>query len=117
MDDFLGLVNQLMALGGFAALVAILINVLKGFGVVKDGTAGTWAAGLNLAGLITLFALSIFEPGFEVGEIDAHLAQIAEILTLIFGYVMQNWVSKGTHQVLSTGGVPLIGKSHSDGPF
>jgi hypothetical protein len=113
VEQVLGLVEQLMALGGFAAFVAILINVLKTFGVVKDGTSGTWAAGLNLAGLIALFALNIVEPGFDVGGVDAHLAQIAQILTLIFNYIMQNWVSKGTHQVLSSGGVPVIGRSYT----
>lgn len=115
--DFLNLVEQLLALGGFAALAAIVINVLKAFGVVKDGTAGTWAAGINLAGLIALFISGIFAPEFDIGVVDQHLAQLAKIFSLIFSYVMQNWVSQGTHKVLSKGQVPVIGKSNSEVPF
>ncbi len=117
MEGLLGFVEQLMALGGFAALIAVVINVLKTLGVVKDGQAGTWATGLNLAGLIGLFVAGIVAPEFEVAGLDATLAQIAEILSLIFAFIIQNWVSKGTHNVFSGGKVPVIGKSYSDGPF
>ncbi len=117
MQELLGIFEQLMALGGFAALIAMVINVLKTFGVVKDGQAGTWAAGLNLAGLIGLYVAGIVAPEFDISVLDANLAQIAEIFTLIFAFIVQNWVSKGTHSVLSSGGAPGIGKSYSDGPF
>jgi len=109
--DFMKLVEQLLALGGFAAIVAIVVNVLKAVGVVKDGTGGTWAAGFNLVGLIALYGLQIFAPELGTGAVDVHLAQVAEILSLIFSYVIQNWVSQGTHKVLSKGNVPLIGTS------
>lgn len=117
MEGLLSFVEQLMALGGFAALIAVVINVLKSVGVIKDGQAGTWAAGMNLAGLIGLFVAGIVAPEFEVAGLDANMAQIAEILSLIFAFILQNWVSKGTHSVFSSGGVPVIGKSYSDGPF
>ncbi len=114
MEGLLGLVDQLMVLGGFAAMVAVIINVLKTFGVVKDGQAGTWSTGLNLAGLIGLFVAGIVAPEFDIPGLDANLAQIAEILSLIFAYIMQNWISKGTHSVFSSGQVPVIGKSYSE---
>jgi len=116
--NFMSLFEHLLALGGFAAIAAIIVNVLKAVGVVKDGTAGTWAAGFNLAGLITLYALQVYAPEFDPSVVDSHLAQVAEILALILSYVMQNWVSQGTHKVLSKGNVPVIGTTLTvDDPF
>ena len=114
MEGLMSLVEQLAVLGGFAALISVLINVLKTFGVVKDGQAGTWSAGLNLAGLIGLFVTGIVAPDFEVAGLDQNMAQIAEIFALIFAFVSQNWISKGTHSVFSAGQVPVIGRSFSD---
>ena len=66
-------------------------------------------AGLNLAGLIGLFVAGVVAPEFDVVGLDGSLGQIAEILSLIFAFIMQNWVSKGTHSVFSKGSVPVIG--------
>jgi hypothetical protein len=117
MEGLLGFVEQLMALGGFAALIAVVINVGKSVGLIPDGHAGTWAVGLNLAGLIGLFVAGIVAPEFDAVGLSGNMAQVAEILSLIFAFIVQNWVSKGTHEVFSSGGVPVIGKSFSDGPF
>jgi hypothetical protein len=114
MEGLLTLFEQLMVLGGFAALIAVVINVLKTIGVVKDGQAGIWASGFNLAGLIGLFVVGIVAPEFDIAGLDANVAQIAEILSLIFAFILQNWVSKGTHSVFSSGQVPVIGRSFSD---
>jgi hypothetical protein len=111
--DFLNLVNTLLAMGGFASLVAIVINVLKAVKVVKDGQAGLWSAGLNLGGLILLYVLKIYDPEFDTDVINTHMAQIAEILSLVFAYVMQFFITKTTHGVLSDGKAPVIGKSFS----
>lgn len=117
MEGLLSLIEQLMALGGFAALIAVVINVMKTIGWVHDGQAGTWAAGLNLAALVGLFVTGIVAPEFEVAGLNTTLSALAEILGLIFAFIVQLWVSKGTHTVLSSGDVPVIGKSFSDGPF
>ena len=114
MEGLLSLFEQLMVLGGFAALISVVINVLKTIGVVKDGQAGLWATGLNLAGLIGLFVAGIVAPEFDVPGLDGNMAQIAEILSLIFVFITQNWISKGTHAVFSSGQVPVIGRSFSD---
>lgn len=117
MEGLQSLFGQLMALGGFAALIAVVINVGKTFGWIKDGQAGTWSAGLNLAGLIGLLVAGIVAPEFDITGLDGNMAQVAEILSLIFALIVQIWVSKGTHSVFSSGGVPVIGKSFSDLPF
>lgn len=117
MESLLSFVEQLMALGGVAAAIALIVNVLKTVGVVKDGQAGTWAAGLNLIGLIGLFVAGVVAPEFDIPGLDATIAQITEILSMIFAFILQNWVSKGTHEVFSSGQVPIVGKSYSKGPF
>ena len=112
MEGLIELLGQLGALGGFAALVAMIVNVAKAIGWIPDGHAGQVAAGLNLAGLIALYAASKFAPGFDIGIFDAQLGQVADILILVFAFVFENFVSKGTHNTLSGMRVPLIGKSN-----
>jgi len=112
MEGLIELLGQLGALGGFAALVAMVVNVLKQFGLIPDGHAGQVAVGLNLAGLVALFAVGQFVPGFDIGGFDQQLGSIAEILVLIFAFVFQNFISKGTHNTLSGMRVPVIGKSN-----
>ena len=113
-DPVLGaVIKQFLAMGGFAALVAILINIFKAIGWVKDGTAGTVSAIANLAGLVGVFVLQNFVPDVSVTLIDEHMTVIAQILTSIFSYVYQYWVSYGTHNLLSAGNVPLIGTSNT----
>lgn len=111
--DFWAVVSQFLTLGGFAAIVAVLINILKAMGVVKDGTAGTWAAGANLIGLGLLYVFQVVSPDLNIGAVDTHLSEIAKILTSIFSYVYTYWVSNRTHNVLAAGKVPLIGTSNT----
>ena len=112
MEGLVELIGQLGALGGFAALVAMLVNVLKSFGLIGDGHAGQVAVGLNLAGLVALFVVGQFAPGFDIGIFDQQLGQLAEILILIFAFVFQNFISNGTHGTLSGMRIPVIGKSN-----
>ena len=106
-------IQQFLVMGGFAALVAMFINIFKTIGWVKDGTAGTVSAIVNLAGLVGVFLLQNFFPNISITAIDEHMTIIAQILTSIFTYIYQYWVSSGTHKVLSAGNVPLIGASNT----
>ena len=108
MDELL---VQWGALAGFAALIAFAINVLKTLGVVKEGEAPTYSAGLNLAGLVMLLVLKIYKPEVDVGELDVQVAQAVEVGVVVFGYVVQLLGSKLAHEVVR--GVPGIGKSIS----
>ena len=107
--EFGELLNQWAALVGVAALIAVLINVMKLVGVVKDGQAPTWSAGLNLAGLIALLVLKVVKPEFDPGEVDQQAGTLAEIGVLITGFVLQLLASKATHAAVK--GVPVIGTS------
>lgn len=106
---FENLMGEWVGLAGVAALIALLINVGKTAGVIKDGQAGTVSAGLNLLGLAGLLALKVFAPDTSVIEIDTQLSRFAEVGLVLLTYISQLLVSKGAH--LAVKGVPVIGKS------
>lgn len=97
------------SLAGMAALIALVINVLKLAGVVKDGTAQTWSAGLNLFGLVALFVLQIVKPDLDIAGVDGQVMAFVNVATVVLGYVIQLLSSKLTHIAIT--GVPVIGKS------
>ena len=105
------LLAQWAALVGIAALISVLINVLKLAGVVKDGDAPTWSAGLNLAGLVGLLLLKIFRPEIDLAAIDRQAAALAEVSIVLIGYITQLLSSKLTHLAIKQ--VPVIGASYS----
>ncbi len=107
------LLVQWGTLVGVAALIAVIINVLKLAGVVKDGTAQTWSAGLNLAGLIILFVLKIVRPDLDIGELDKQAGALADVALVLIGYISQLLASKLTHTAIRN--IPLIGASYSSG--
>lgn len=107
--DFSDLLTQWSALVGMAALIAVLINLLKLAGLVKDGDAQTWSAALNLLGMAALFLLKVIRPEFDPARVDQQLEGLAKIAMLIIGYISQLLASKTTH--LAVKNVPLIGAS------
>ncbi len=113
MEEIYNLVLSFGTLAGFAAFVAVLINVLKTFGVVKDGQAPKWSAILNLVGLVGLTVAKIVWPDLGINHVDAVAGMVAGILVVVLGYVMQIVVSSKTHTALSEAHIPLIGKSFS----
>lgn len=113
MEDIYNLVLSFGTLAGFAALVAVLINILKTIGVVKDGAAPTWSAILNLAGLAGLVIAKIVVPDLSIGDVDAVAGQVAGILVVVLGYIVQIVVSNETHHALTSTGIPVIGMSYS----
>lgn len=100
------------ALIGFAALASLLINVLKVFNVVKDGTADKWSAGFNLAGVLALLVVKQFFPELQVQPIDNLLGEIAVIGSYILSYVVMLLGSKLTYVAVK--GLPVIGRSNSE---
>jgi hypothetical protein len=104
---------QFASLAGFAALVAVLINLLKTVGVVKDGTAGKWSAGLNLIGLMVLLLLRVFVPSLATEQINGIAGQVSTVLVIVLGFVVQFYTSSDVHDALATANIPVIGKSYS----
>jgi len=111
MPDLSSLLAQFLALAGVGALVALIINVLKVVGVVKDGDAPTWATGANLVGLVILFLLRVFVPQADIGKLDGLAATIAQIGVLVLGLVTQLLASRATHYAVR--GAALVGTSYS----
>lgn len=108
---FNDLLMQLTGLAGFAALVALLINILKSVGIVKDDKAEIWSAGGNLLGLIALYLLRLFNPEFNVPNADAQISTFVSAVTPLVGYILMLLSSKLSH--IAVRGVPVIGKSYS----
>jgi hypothetical protein len=111
--DIMGLILQLLSLAGFGALVAVIVNILKFFNVVQDGTAPTWSTALNIVGLIALFVLKVFLPQQDIGQLDGIAASIAQLLVVVLGLLAQFGFAKLAHFTLK--GVPVFGQSNSLG--
>lgn len=116
--DWLGIVLKL-ALGfgslvGVAALVTVLINILKALGVVKDGTAGQWSAVLNLIFFGVLVYFGVFQPQIATQVLDGYAGQIAMILVFVLGYLAQIFVSPAVHTQLKAMRLPILGASNSN---
>lgn len=111
--DLPGLLGQWAILGGFAAVIALLINVGKTIGLIKDGQAPNWSLGLNLAGLVVFFLVKVFAPDTDVTAANDVANQLAQAGVIILTVVMQLATSKGTNAAVR--GTKVIGKSHSKG--
>jgi hypothetical protein len=103
------LVVQFVALAGFAALVAVVINILKALGIVGDGQAPKWSLAFNLVGFALFVLLGLV--GIDFSAFDPVFAQLASILTAVLGIIGMLGVSRVSHAIVL--GMPLIGKTHS----
>lgn len=108
---FENILLEVGALVGFAALVSLVVNVLKVFGVVKDGTADKWVAGINLVGVLALYVTRLFLPDFDPAPIDSNLKEIATVGAYLLSYITMLLGSKLTYVAVK--GLPVIGKSNS----
>jgi hypothetical protein len=115
--DWLGVILKLAmgfgSLVGVAALVTVLINALKALGLVKDGTAGRWSAGLNLVAFLALAYFAVFQPSLALEVLDGYAGQIATVLLFVLGYLVQIFTSPAVHTQLKAMALPLLGTSQS----
>jgi quinol-cytochrome oxidoreductase complex cytochrome b subunit len=105
-------VNEFLALGGFAVLVTVIVNILKAVKVVQDGQAQTWSFLLNLAGFILFSALGMLNPTIDWGAIDATIAAVASVLIKILELATMPAISKLAHE-WTMKSVPVLGFSYS----
>jgi hypothetical protein len=101
------LVAQFLGLVGFAALAAVVIDLLKRVGIVQDGTAPTWSLGINLVGFIAFVAVSLWKPNFDFLTLDAALATVATIAASIITFIVQLITANATHEALVNAESPL----------
>jgi uncharacterized membrane protein YczE len=82
---------------GVPFVIALVIDILKQFGVVDDGTAGKWSAVLNLIAILALAILLKFMPNFDVVSIDAKILELAKAVAIIVMYLIQLFGTKSAH--------------------
>ncbi len=105
------LLTYVLSLAGVAGLISVVIDVLKRFGLVKDGDAPTWTSGAQLLVLIAVWALKVFNPAFDVEGMDAQLAGFLAVFVPFLNFILDNFIGKLTHKALR--GAYLIGTSHT----
>lgn len=100
LDHILLIIEGLV---GTFALIALLIDIVKWAGVIKDGTAGKWSAAANLVVLITVTVVFKLYPQLDLGGIDAQIAEFAKVVGIVFAYIVQIVGSKYVHKALTRG--------------
>lgn len=113
--DPAAVLQDVMALGGLAGLIALGVNVLKYFGVLKDGQSGPAVAVLNLLLAAGLLSVKQFMPDANVAGWDATLASLASVGTTLFGLFVQFGGSTLVHSIARKMKLPIVGASHADG--
>lgn len=83
---------------GVPFVIALVIDILKQFGVVDDGTAGKWSAVLNLIAILGLAVLLGFVPDLDVVSIDAKILELAKAVAIIVTYLIQLFGTKSAHR-------------------
>jgi hypothetical protein len=112
METILSILLQIGELVGVAAAIAAIINVLKTFGLVKDGQAGAWSAALNLIALAVLVGLKLYRPDLDLKEVDVQVGAFASIIGLVLSLVVQIKSASVVHTLLAyEAHIPVIGKS------
>lgn len=108
LDVILQLALGFASLAGVAALVAVIVQVFKLAGLVKDGTSNKWISALNLIAFIVLVAFQIFKPSIAIAVLDGYAAQIAQIALFVLGFVVQMTTSTPVYNAFKSAGVPLL---------
>lgn len=111
MESLVQYFQGFVALAGVATLLAVIVNIGKALGWVKDGHAPTWAILLNLITFASFVLTRLFVPEIDIAGADATAAELANILSAVFAFVVQLGVSKGANAIVR--GAPLVGYSHS----
>lgn len=91
------------AMVGAQALISLAVDVLRWAGVISDGNAGKWSAGLNLFGLAGIAVALGLYPNFDFPKLDAQFVVIAQFASLVFAYVVQIAGTKRVHQFMVRG--------------
>ena len=113
LDNILLIVEGLV---GTFALIALLVNILKWAGVVNDGTAGKWSAVANLVVLVAVTVAFKLYPQFDLGSVDAQIAEFVKVAGIVFAYIIQIVGSKRVHLAMVYG-LKMRAFSYSQEPF
>lgn len=111
LESIVSLAVGFASLAGVAGLITALVNLLKHFGIVADGSAEKWYAGLSLAAFAGIVLVGVFRPDVSLSELDGIAAQITILVLFVGGLLAQLGLGKAWHAFLR--GTPVIGKSFS----
>ena len=111
LDIILKIALGFASLAGVSSLVAVLVQIFKLVGLVRDGTANKWTAAFNLIAFIGLVYFGVFQPSVAVEVLDGYAAQIAQIALFVLGFVVQMTTSKPVYVAFKSAQVPLLGTS------
>jgi hypothetical protein len=114
LDFLLAILIWFGANGTIAMLVALIVDIFKRFGLVKDGTSGTWSAALNLFGMIAFAVFYFLNPAISFGAVDAQLQLILNIAQIFLGFFWQLKLSSDFHFEGQYARLPILGYSLSE---
>jgi len=109
MEILSSALSQLGLLGGAAAIIAVLINIFKTLGVIKDGQSPAVSTVANLVVFVGLVATQLFQIDVDVLGLDEQAGRYAVMLSTVFGYFVELGGTKVMHKILA--GTPVVGKS------
>lgn len=106
----MNLVTDVGSLAGVMALIVLLVNALKQFGLVKDGQATRVAQVLQAVAVIALVGLQL--AGVEVEFIDKVASNVASLGVALLALVP---LLMNLNSIIHEGvkGVPVVGYSYS----
>lgn len=84
----LGSITSWLAVIGALPVVAIVVELLKRFGVIKDGMAAVWSTILSVGLFFLLFVLGVFGidvSGDAAQDVYSILIQLGTLVLMIFG--------------------------------
>lgn len=110
--EFGDLVTTLTSLAGAGALIAALVNVGKATGIVKNGTAPTWSAGLNILVLVALFVAQTFGYSNLIPAIDTQAGEASTAIQAVLAFLVQAFAARKAHDTVLAG-MPFVGKSYT----
>ena len=102
----------LATLTGVASLISVIVNVLKYFKLIPEGTGGRLFAALNLLAFVVLAGTRIFAPQYSLSFLDGIAGQVATVGLFICGYLFQLGTGQAAYEILKKFDVPIL--SHSD---
>jgi len=108
LNAVLEVLGQFAGLLGVAALLSLLVNAGKRFGLVPDGSGGKVFAGLQLVAVAARVFLRLYAP-FSLVELDAKAAEFAQAGAVIFGYIVSLRFGQGVHYTASEMKLPVVG--------
>ena len=83
--------------GAIASAVALVIDIFKQFGLVKDGDAGKWSAALNLLGLTAFTVFFLFNPNVAFAQVDESLRLVMQVVGVVLALVLQLRTTPAVH--------------------